>query len=87
MMLITLVMLLSLAVFIVAVASPRKGTRAQDHSQRLLNIFFSKIRSWPNWIRSIINKPPIASHEIFTKSAHLGKTTRKKAQKLKENIE
>jgi hypothetical protein len=86
-MLITLVLLLSLIVFIVAVISPRKGTRAQVHSQRILDIFFSKIRSWPNWIKAIINKPPIASHKVFTKSAHLGKATRKKVQKLKQNTE
>jgi hypothetical protein len=85
MILLTIVLLLSLVVFIVAVFSPHKGTRAQHHSQRILNIFLSKIHTWPKWIRAIIDKPPIASHKVFTKSAHLGKATRKKVSKPKED--
>ncbi len=78
MILISLVLLLSIAVFIVAFFSPRWGTKAQKRSMQLLDAFLARVRGLPRFVRLIVTKPPIASHKVVHKSAELGKKASKK---------
>jgi hypothetical protein len=85
MTLLLLVLILSLGVFFVAFISPKKGTRAQQHSRNILDLFLDKVKHWPGWIQTVITKPPIVSHKTVSKSADLGKTARKKAGSIKRD--
>ncbi len=78
MVLITVVIILSILVFAVAFVSPRKGTKAQQHSMKFLYRFLQQLRRLPQFLHPIVTKPPIASHKVIHKSAELGKKARKK---------
>jgi hypothetical protein len=81
MALITLVLLASILVFIVAFVSPEKGTNTQKRSENVLSKLLQKASSFPRLVRKAITTPPIASHKTISKSAELGKTARKKIEK------
>jgi hypothetical protein len=82
MVLITIVLLFSCAVFICALISPDIGTRVQIKSQKLLKLFLDKVSHLPRIPRFIISRPPIASHKTVHKSASVGKKTHKKIRNV-----
>lgn len=90
MILISIVLLLSLVVFVVAFVSPRKGTNTQQHSVRLLDVFLQKVRGLPKFWRVVLTKPPVVSQKTIHHSAEAGKVVREKTerttQKVAENL-
>lgn len=86
MILISVVLLFSIAVFVVAFFSPNKGTATQKRTMRVMDVFLKKVRTWPKFWRVVVTKPPIMSHKTIHHSAEAGKKLRGKTEDTAQRV-
>jgi hypothetical protein len=73
-----------LAVFFVALFSPHKGTLIQSTTTKLRKKIASYANQKSRPVKWLIGPPSHISHKTIHKSAHAGKKTKKRVNKLKQ---
>ena len=75
---ILIIILATVAAFLIALISPRRGTKIQFHTDRITDTIDGWLKGKPKIIRKLFVKPTNVSSKTVKKSAAAGKKTNAK---------